>query len=392
MAFTIQYLKEMYEKSYKEADQAYQMQKYAIAKKKFLDCVVFLRRLSTMDKGNEAVYTSRANRLEKLANSIVINQSKPVQSNISGLTPALDDLLGESSNSNNRSYTQNTYQGNQTFGSVSDSKNEDINQFITFVDVNQLKESFDTVIGLKDAKETAKEYIIYPILNKDAYNYNFLNNKCVLLEGPPGTGKTTFAKALAKEVNQPFALVNVASLVNCYVGETGKTIDKVFDYLRDYAKTHNTGMIVFFDEFDEIAKSADNDDKASQSSVPALKRNLDGISENEGLFILANTNCKEQLDKAILNRFRRKIFIPLPNEEERKIFLNLKLNDVEKEFIDQLDLDSLAKEMDGESGRDITQLCDDFKYFLGGIKSGNNSCIDLNQAFLERIRKHKAEK
>ena len=206
-----------------------------------------------------------------------------------------------------------------------------------------------------------------------------------MLEGPPGTGKTTFAKAVAKEIEQPFALVNVASLVNCYVGETGKTIDKVFASLRSFVEENNCGITVFFDEFDEIAKARGGDDKASQTAVPALLRNLDGIKENKNFLIIANTNCKEMLDAGILSRFRRKIYIPLPDKAMRMRFFTDKLRQLEREYFDLLNIEQLADASDGLSGRAISQICDDFLHFIGGVKAGLRSCKDFNATLLEII-------
>lgn len=266
-----------------------------------------------------------------------------------------------------------------------DDVQDDMSSFYTFFRAEDLVDGFDKVIGLTEAKEAVTEYIINPIRYPEAYNYRFMSSKCILLEGPPGTGKTTFAKAVAKEIEQPFALVNVASLVNCYVGETGKTIDRVFDSLRAYVQKNDCGITVFFDEFDEIAKSRSGDDKASQTAVPALLRNLDGVKENKNFLIIANTNCREMLDAGILSRFRKRIYIPLPDFGMRVRFFRDKLAQLEDEYYSALDFERLAEASDGMSGRTITQICDDFLYFIGGVKAGIRSCSDYNNVMLDYI-------
>ena len=260
-----------------------------------------------------------------------------------------------------------------------------MSQYFTFFSAEDLKEGFEGVIGLEEAKEAVTEYVINPIKYPQHYNYSFADNKAVLLVGPPGTGKTTFAKAVAKEINQPFALINVAQLVNCYVGETGKNIDKVFAALRDYSERNNCGLTVFFDELDEIAKKRGGDDKASSSAVPALLRNMDGVKQNKNFLILANTNCMEMLDDGILDRFRKRIHIPLPDKNMRLAFFRGKLSELEAEYVNQLDIEGFAEMSEGLSGRTITYICDDFKYYVGGVKAGIKDGSDLNSIIYAAI-------
>ena len=177
----------------------------------------------------------------------------------------------------------------------------------------------------------------------------------------------------------------MAALVNCYVGETGKNIDKVFAYLRNYVEKTGQGITIFFDELDEIAKKRGGDDKASAASVPALLRNMDGVKGNKGFLILANTNCPELLDEGILDRFRKRIEVPLPDEETRKKLFLFKLSDVEKEHIEKLDLHRIAKESWGLSGRSISNVCDDFKYALAASSAGVRECGDLTEEILSLI-------
>lgn len=274
---------------------------------------------------------------------------------------------------------------------VFDGRFDDVKPFFTFYEADDLAGGFESVIGLESAKTAITEYVLNPIRYADCYNYRFSENKAVLLEGPPGTGKTTFAKAVAKELERPFALVNVAALVNCYVGETGKNIDKLFLALRSYVEENDCGITVFFDEFDEIAKRRDGDDKASASAVPALLRNLDGVQKNKGFLILANTNCADSLDIGILDRFRKRIHIPLPDENTRRVLFEEKTKEIEDEYKSRLNFDELAREANGLSGRSITYICDDFKYYVGGVKAGIKDGGDLNGVMREMIREKQRE-
>lgn len=373
MNFQADYYRELYEKSYQDAIRANNSQNYALAYKKFVDATLFLRKLSKLDPANAEVHLQRAEKMQRIA---VALQSKI------NMSPA----AAPKQQSGNACYSNTSVESTQM---QQENSGEDMSAFYTFYTAGELVDGFDQVIGLEEAKEAVTEYVINPIRYPEAYSYSFLSSKCILLEGPPGTGKTTFAKAVAKEIEQPFALVNVAAMVNCYVGETGKTIDKVFASLRKYVEENDCGITVFFDEFDEIAKSRGGDDKASQTAVPALLRNLDGVKENKNFLILANTNCKESLDSGILSRFRRKIYIPLPDKNMRVQFFKNKLNQLENNFFEQLDLEQLSEVSDGLSGRAIAQVCDDFLHFVGGVKAGLRTCDDFNAALIDIIEKQK---
>ena len=362
------------ESAYKDAIQANYYGNFALAQKKFIESAKALKKLAALDPVNKNTHLERADKMVRIAETL----SKKTQA----APRAQSDPYAGGAAAPSAGYSGAGYSGAREEGA---SANDDMSSFYTFFDASELDVTFDTVIGLEEAKEVITEYVINPIKYPDAYNYRFMNSKCILLEGPPGTGKTTFAKAVAKEIEQPFALVNVASLVNCYVGETGKTIDKVFDSLRRYVKENQCGVTVFFDEFDEIAKSRSGDDKASQTAVPALLRNLDGIKENDQFLVIANTNCVDMLDAGVLSRFRRRIFIPLPDKNMRKKFFEMKLRQLEPEFFEKLDLDTIADASDGLSGRAITQICDDFLHFVGGVKAGIRTSADLNADLIQII-------
>ena len=377
MSFSISYVRELYEKTYKEAVAASDYKNYPLAKKKFYETALYLKKLASLDAANAAVYLAKAERISKIADAIVIPAQNAYPQNFAPSGAAAPQAGG--------------YQQTGGFAETPSEGGEDMSQYYTFFPADKLKDGFEGVVGLDEAKRAITEYVINPIKYPDAYNYDFMSSKCILLEGPPGTGKTTFAKAVAKEIEQPFVLVNVASLVNCYVGETGKIIDKVFNSLRDFVAKNDCGITVFFDEFDEIAKSRGGDDKASQTAVPALLRNLDGVTENKNFLILANTNCKDMLDAGVLSRFRRKIYIPLPDAEMRAVFFTKKLSQLEREYFGEIDVTAVSAASEGLSGRTIAQICDDFLHYIGAVKAGLTPKVDLTQKLIDDINKSKME-
>lgn len=217
--------------------------------------------------------------------------------------------------------------------------------------------TFNDVIGLEDAKTAIFRMLINPMKNPETYaKYGLKAGGNILLEGPPGTGKTTFAKAAASEIQMPFVSVNCNALVDSYIGKTGKNIDRMFDELRALVKKEKTGVTVFFDEFDAIAKSRKSDDKTAAEAVPTLIRQLDGFdTDNSNIVIIAATNVKDIIDKAVLSRFSKSVHIPLPNLSDRKaIFLSkLHRRRISEEDLVKIDLDELGVLSEGLSGRDI---------------------------------------
>ncbi len=367
--FSVKYFTEKAETLYEKAMEAYSANEYASAASHLRDGAYYLRQAAQAEGAEGQANFARAEKFERLA-EMLSQKALSVKKATETSSPTFQRAVGSGMEQ----------QGNDE---------EEQNEFFTFIPAEKISVSFNDVIGLEDAKHAVTEYVINPILYPEAYNYNFLNNKGILLEGPPGTGKSTFAKAVSREVKQPFALINVAQLVNCYVGETGKNIDKVFAYLREYTEKHDCGATIFFDEFDEIAKRRGGDDKAAEAAVPALLRNLDGFLSDNRFLIIANTNCMRALDPAILDRFRRKIYIPLPDLDSRyRLFLS-KTADMEREYREDIDWQRAAELSEGLSGRTITFLCDDLKYYLSGVKAGLKPLVDLNEKLAELIENRK---
>ena len=275
MNFSESYLLENYEKSLTLALKAKENGNYILAKEKFLESANFLDSLAVIgpiEKREERKL--RAERLKSIAKSLADIK--------------LPKKSGQNATNNSDFFTKTD--------AFVDEEYKDIDSFVTLFSPQELDFGFEGVMGLEEAKEVITEYVINPIKYPDSYNYNFMDNKAILLYGPPGTGKTTFAKAVAKEVNQTFFLINMAGLVNCYGGETAKNIDNIFNYIRNYVEKNDCSVIVFFDEMDEIAKKRGGEDKASESAVPALLRNLDGIKKNKGFLIIANKIDNELRD------------------------------------------------------------------------------------------------
>ncbi len=257
------------------------------------------------------------------------------------------------------------------------------------------KVSFDDIIGLESAKTAIHRKLIYPLANPETYRrYHLKPGGNILLEGPPGTGKTTFAKAAACEVGLPFIIADCNALVDCYIGNTGKNIDKLFAEVRRFVSEQKTAVILFCDEFDAIAKARSSDDKTAAEAVPTLIRQLDGFdTDNANIIILAATNLKSKLDPAIVSRFGNSIYIPLPDENARRLIFESKLRKcgISEADIAALDLAEAARCSDGMSGRDINHIVTDLSAVLAERDSGITPVNEPLQDVLLRLIRQKRD-
>ncbi|MBQ5793306.1 MAG: AAA family ATPase [Clostridia bacterium] len=213
---------------------------------------------------------------------------------------------------------------------------------------------FADVIGANDAKQELKYFVEYL---KDPVKYmrkGVRSPKGVLLYGPPGTGKTLLAKAMAGESGVTFLRAEGNEFLKRYVGEGAEAVHSLFNAARKYAPA-----IVFVDEIDAIGKdrnAAGGDDHTSDV-LTAFLTEMDGFhtDTSKPIFVLAATNYGvdaergKSLDAALLRRFDRRIFIDLPNKEERKLYLQRKLAKHACVQLSDAQLDSIAMRSTGMS-------------------------------------------
>ena len=190
---------------------------------------------------------------------------------------------------------------------------------------------FDRVIGAQDAKDELRYFVEYL---KDPIKYmrkGVAAPKGVLLYGPPGTGKTMLAKATAGESGVTFFAVEGNEFRKKYIGEGSEAVHKLFRLARKYAPS-----IIFIDEIDAIGidRSLDTNNTSAPTLTTFLAE-MDGFKTDTAkpVFVLAATNygidedSDKRLDPALLRRFDRRIYVDLPNKDERREFLKMKLAD-----------------------------------------------------------------
>ena len=217
-----------------------------------------------------------------------------------------------------------------------------------------IKITFKDVAGLAEAKQEVEEIVEFL---KEPQKYTDLGGKIpkgALLVGPPGTGKTMLAKAVAGEANVPFFSISGSEFVEMFVGMGAAKVRDLFKQASEKAP-----CIVFIDEIDAVGKKRDgriggNDER--EQTLNQLLTEMDGFDGSKGVVILAATNQPDSLDPALLRpgRFDRRIPVELPDLQGRVDILKVHAKKIK--LADNVDFNAIARAASGASGAELANI------------------------------------
>ncbi|KAM0843248.1 hypothetical protein ACQ4PT_057839 [Festuca glaucescens] len=224
----------------------------------------------------------------------------------------------------------------------------------TVIPASKIGVTFDDIGALADIKESLQELVMLPLKRPDLFTGGLLKPcRGILLFGPPGTGKTMLAKAIANEAGATFLNISMSTVLSKWYGEAEKTIRALFSLAAKLAPA-----IVFIDEVDSMLGRRD---QQNENELPRRVKNefmthWDGLlsKTNERILVLAATNRPFDLDEAIVRRFEHRVMVGLPTSESRELILKKLLS---KEKVEGIDFKDLATITEGYSGSDLKNLC-----------------------------------
>ncbi len=244
---------------------------------------------------------------------------------------------------------------------------------------DELNVHFSDVAGADEAKEEIQEIVEYL---KDPLKFKLLGGKIprgCLLVGPPGTGKTMLAKAVACEAKVPFFSISGSDFVEMFVGVGASRVRDMFDYAR-----RHTPCLIFIDEIDAVGRSrfsglgGGHDER--EQTLNAMLVEMDGLENRSDVIVLAATNRPDVLDSALLRpgRFDRQVALDLPDIRGRRQILDVHSKNIRLNA--EVNLDTVAQSTSGFSGADLANLCNEAALLAARQNRDSILQVDMEEA------------
>jgi len=238
---------------------------------------------------------------------------------------------------------------------------------------------WEDIGGLRDVEREVREAIVLPMVKGKP---DFVEApRTLLLYGPPGTGKTLIAKAASNTLKANFFEARTSMLLSKFYGESEKIIGMLFEKARK-----NSPSIIFMDEFDAIMLTRDSGvHEATRRVISQLLVEIEGFStdKDEKVILIAATNRPWDLDDAMISRFHRKVYVPLPDAEARKQIFEIHTKGLE---LSGVTIGQLAGMSDAYSGRDIASVCREAIMLM--IRQQNPNMEEMTAAQIEKYAMH----
>lgn len=255
---------------------------------------------------------------------------------------------------------------------------------------SNVKVRFKDVAGCEEEKEEVKEIIDYLRSPKKFTDMGAHIPKGILMVGPPGTGKTLLAKAVAGEANVPFFSISGSDFVEMFVGTGASRVRDMFKTAQKSAP-----CIIFIDEIDAVGRQrgagmgGGNDER--EQTLNQLLVEMDGMTDNAGIVVIAATNRPDVLDPALLRsgRFDRRVTVSLPDIKGREAILHVHARN--KKLASDVSLANLAKCTPGFSGADLANVLNEGAILAVRKNEAKVTMTDLNEA-IDRVMMGPAKK
>lgn len=255
---------------------------------------------------------------------------------------------------------------------------------------SNVKVRFKDVAGCEEEKEEVKEIIDYLRSPKKFTDMGAHIPKGILMVGPPGTGKTLLAKAVAGEANVPFFSISGSDFVEMFVGTGASRVRDMFKTAQKSAP-----CIIFIDEIDAVGRQrgagmgGGNDER--EQTLNQLLVEMDGMTDNAGIVVIAATNRPDVLDPALLRsgRFDRRVTVSLPDIKGREAILQVHARN--KKLASDVSLTNLAKRTPGFSGADLANVLNEGAILAVRKNESKVTMTDLDEA-IDRVMMGPAKK